>query len=51
MEIYNKEPREVITIIEKDKITLDKDYDVSYNGYVMTDGQKMYADIPKRKKE
>lgn len=49
MEIYNKKTREVIAIIEKGKIVLNKDYDVSYNGYVRTDGQKIYADIPKRK--
>ena len=49
MQIYNKKTKEIIAIIDNDEIVLNKNYDVSFNEYVITNGQKVYADISESK--
>ncbi len=47
MQIYNRKTREIIAIVDEDGIVLNKNYDVSFNNYVVGDGQKIYADTQK----
>lgn len=49
MQIYNKKTKKIIAIIDNDEIVLNKNYDVSFNEHVITNGQKVYADISKSK--
>lgn len=49
MQIYNKKTKEIIAIIDNDEIVLNKNYDVSFNEHVITNGQKVYADISESK--
>ena len=51
MQIYNKKTKEIIAIIDndEDEIVLNKNYDVSFNEHVITDGQKVCADISESK--
>lgn len=49
MQIYNKKTKEIIVIIDNDEIVLNKNYDVNFNEHVITNGQKVYADISEPK--
>lgn len=51
MQIYKKKTKEIIAIIDndEDEIVLNKNYDVSFNEHVITNGQKVYADISESK--
>lgn len=49
MQIYNRKTREIIAIVDEEGIVLNKQYDVSFNNYVVGDGQKIYADTKKQK--
>lgn len=44
MQIYNKKTKEIVAIIEDEKIILNKQYDVTDDNYVIGNGKKIYVD-------